>query len=32
MYAMEIGSSAFLSGQVLLTDRRVTGIQTPVLK
>ena len=32
MYALEIGASAFLSGQVQLTDRRVTEVQPPVLK
>ena len=32
MYALEIGTSAFLSGQVRLTDRRVTEVQPPVLK
>lgn len=32
MYAMEIGSSGFLSGSVQLKDRRVTEVQKPVLK
>jgi hypothetical protein len=32
MYAMEIGSSAFLSGQVRLTDHRVTEVVAPVLR
>ena len=32
MYAMEIGSNAFLAGRVDLEDRRVKAVQTPVLK
>ena len=32
MYAMEIGSSGFLSGSVQLKDRRVVEIQIPVLQ
>lgn len=32
LYAMEIGSSGFLSGSVTLKDREVTAIQFPVLK
>jgi hypothetical protein len=32
MYAMEIGSSAFLSGRVELRDRRVVGVQVPALR
>lgn len=32
LYAMEIGSSGFLSGSVQLQDRRVTDLQKPVLK
>jgi hypothetical protein len=32
MYALEIGSSAFLSGQVQLAGRRVTAVQEPVLR
>jgi hypothetical protein len=32
MYAMEIGSNAFLAGRVDLEDRRVTAVQLPVLK
>lgn len=32
IYAMEIGSSGFLSGSVQLKDRRVTEVQKPVLK
>jgi hypothetical protein len=32
MYALEIGTSAFLSGQVQLTDRRVSDVRPPVLK
>ncbi len=31
MYAMEIGSNAFLAGRVDLEERRVVAIQTPVL-
>lgn len=31
-YALEIGSSAFLSGSVQLEDRRVIEVQKPVLK
>jgi hypothetical protein len=32
MYAMEIGSSGFLSGSVQLKDRVVVEVQTPVLR
>jgi hypothetical protein len=32
MYAMEIGSSAFLSGRVDLKDRRVIAVQVPALR
>lgn len=32
LYAMEIGSSSFLSGSVTLRDRVVTVIQKPVLR
>ena len=32
MYAMEIGSSAFLSGRVDLKDRRVIEVQVPALR
>jgi hypothetical protein len=32
LYAMEIGSSAFLGGSVLLRDRRVREVRVPVLK
>lgn len=32
LYAMEIGSSGFLSGSVQLKDRRVAELQKPVLK
>lgn len=32
LYAMEIGSSGFLSGSVTLMDREVTAIEFPVLK
>jgi hypothetical protein len=32
MYAMEIGSNAFLAGRVDLEDRRVTAVQAPVLR
>jgi hypothetical protein len=32
MYAMEIGSSAFLSGRVDLKDRRVVEVQVPALR
>jgi hypothetical protein len=32
MYALEIGSSAFLSGRVVLDDRRVVEVEKPVLK
>jgi hypothetical protein len=32
LYAMEIGSSAFLGGSVLLRDRKVVEVQSPVLK
>ena len=32
MYAMEIGSSAFLSGRVDLNDRRVIEVQVPALR
>jgi hypothetical protein len=32
LYAMEIGSSGFLSGSVSLRDRVVVVVQTPVLK
>ena len=32
MYAMEIGSSAFLSGRVELKDRRVVEVQVPALR
>ena len=32
MYAMEIGSSSFLSGRVELKDRRVVEVQVPTLK
>ena len=31
-YAMEIGSSAFLGGSVVLRDRRVVEVQAPTLK
>ena len=31
-YAMEIGSSAFLGGSVVLRDRKVVEVQAPVLK
>jgi hypothetical protein len=31
-YAMEIGSSAFLGGSVLLRDRKVVEVQVPMLK
>jgi hypothetical protein len=32
LYAMEIGSSAFLGGSVLLRDRKVVEVQAPTLK
>ena len=32
MYAMEIGSSAFLSGRVELRDRRVVEVHVPALR
>ena len=32
MYAMEIGSSAFLTGRVDLKDRRVIEVQVPALR
>jgi hypothetical protein len=32
LYAMEIGSSAFLSGSVVLRDRKVVEVQSPTLK
>lgn len=32
LYAIEIGSSGFLSGSVTLKDRRVTAIELPTLK
>jgi hypothetical protein len=32
IYAMEIGSSAFLSGRVGLKDRRVVEVQAPALR
>jgi hypothetical protein len=32
MYAVEIGTSGFLSGSVQLANRQVTSVQTPVLK
>lgn len=32
LYAMEVGSSGFLSGSVTLTDREVVAIELPVLK
>ncbi len=32
LYAMEIGSSAFLGGSVLLRDRKVVEVQVPALK
>ncbi len=32
MYALEIGSSAFLSGRVDLRDRRVIEVQVPALR
>ncbi|HKU90888.1 MAG TPA: hypothetical protein VJP84_13940 [Steroidobacteraceae bacterium] len=32
LYAMEIGSSAFLGGSVLLRDRKVVEIQVPTLR
>ena len=32
LYAMEIGSTAFLGGGVLLRDRKVVEIQVPTLK
>jgi hypothetical protein len=32
LYAMEIGSSGFLGGSVLLKDRRVAEIQVPTLR
>jgi len=32
IYAMEIGSSAFLSGRVELKDRRVVEVQVPALR
>lgn len=32
IYAMEIGSSAFLSGRVDLKDRRVVEVQVPALR
>src|SRR5262245_60107070 len=32
MYAMEIGSNAFLAGRVDLEDRRVKAVQAPVLR
>jgi hypothetical protein len=32
MYAMEIGSNAFLAGRVDLEEHRVVAIQTPVLR
>ena len=32
LYAMEIGSSAFLGGSVLLRDRKVVEVQLPALK
>jgi hypothetical protein len=32
MYAMEIGSSAFLSGRVDFKDRRVIAVQVPALR
>ena len=32
MYALEIGSSAFLSGRVDLKDRRVIEVQVPALR
>jgi hypothetical protein len=32
MYAMEIGSSGFLSGSVTLRDRAVVAVQKPALK
>jgi hypothetical protein len=32
LYAMEIGSSGFLSGSVTLKDREVVAIELPVLK
>jgi hypothetical protein len=31
-YAMEIGSSAFLGGSVVLRDRKVVEVQSPTLK
>lgn len=32
LYAMEIGTSAFLGGSVLLRDRKVVEVQVPTLK
>ncbi|HEU4591709.1 MAG TPA: hypothetical protein VFS13_12445 [Steroidobacteraceae bacterium] len=32
LYAMEIGSSAFLGGSVLVRDRRVVEVRVPTLK
>ena len=32
LYAMEIGSSAFLGGSVVLRDRKVVEVQMPTLK
>ena len=32
MYAMEIGSSGFLSGSVELRDRKVVSVQLPALR
>lgn len=32
LYAMEIGSSGFLSGSVTLSDRKVVEVERPVLK
>jgi hypothetical protein len=32
LYAMEIGSSGFLSGSVTLKDREVIAIELPTLK
>lgn len=32
LYAIEIGSSGFLSGSVTLRERAVTGVERPVLK
>jgi hypothetical protein len=32
LYAMEVGSSAFLGGSVILRDRKVVEVQVPTLK